>query len=199
MYCAEVKKTGSAYDSRSESTVIRLPPSSPSVLRLLLSFESFLGSAEVAVWSSTLRPRPSANSCCSCSASSRLRLFFLTRPGISLERLLGSGGNPSSSRLDFLLSRALSIKESTECLIPLGSLLSSEPLRDKVDSSLFRPSRALATTPLNPLVVEAADTEGAGDNSLAGPSIERETARNGAEGKAVGSVHDVVRGWNDTF
>ena len=40
---------GTAYESVSDSTVIRLPPSSPKVLRLLLSFEGFLGSADVAV------------------------------------------------------------------------------------------------------------------------------------------------------
>ena len=170
------KKSGPTYGSVLDSMVIRLPPSSPSsspsVARLSLFSDSAFGIADVAACPSALRPRGSAVSCCSCcSASSRFLLFFLLRPGINLDKLLGPGGSPSS-RLFPLLSRALSINESTEFLIPLRSLASSEvpePLREVVDGASFRPSLALATSPLKPL---GSDVDGAGDLDLAEVSIE---------------------------
>ena len=163
----KTRKSGPAYVSVSDSMVIKLPPSSssssPSALRLLLFPESAVGPADVAVCPSALRPRGSAVSCCSCcSASSRFLLFFLTRPGISFDRLLGPDGSPSSILLP-LLSRTLSINESTEFLIPARSLASSEilePLREVVDWASLRPSLALATSPLKPF---GSDVDGAGD------------------------------------
>lgn len=170
-------KSGPTYGSVSDSIVIKLPPSSssssPNALGLLLLPESVVGNADVAVCPSALRPRGSAVSCCSsCSASSRFFLFFLTRPGINFDRLLGPGGSPSSILFP-LLSRTLSINESTEFLIPARSLASSEtlePLREVVDCASLRPSLALATNPLKPF---GSDVDGAGDTDLAEFSIER--------------------------
>lgn len=175
----EDKKSGAAYGSVFDSMVIRLPPSSssssPRALGLLLLPEIAVGIADVAVCPSALRPRGSAVSWCSCcSASSRFLLFFLTRPGISFERLLGPEGSPSS-RLLPLLSRTLSINESTEFLIPPRSLASSEtlePLREVVDGASLRPSLALATSPLNPF---GSFVDGAGDIDVAEVSIESGT------------------------
>ena len=170
------KKRGPTYGSVSDSMVIKLPPSSssssPSALRLVLSLESAVGSADVATCPSVLRPRASAVSCCSCcSASSRLLLFFFTRPGISFDRVLGPEGSPSSILL-LVLSRLLSINESTEFLIPARSLASSEklePLRDVVDGASLRPSFALATSPLKPF---GSVVDGAGDTDVAEVSID---------------------------
>lgn len=176
----KTRRVGPAYGSVSDSMVIRLPPSSssssPRALRLLLLPDSVVGPADVAVCPSELRPRGSAVSGCNCcSASSRFLLFFLTRPGISFDRLLGPEGSPSS-RLLPLLSRTLSIRESTEFLIPPLSLASSEtlePLREVVDGPSLRPSFALATSPLKPF---GSDVEGAGDLDVAEGSIESERA-----------------------